>query len=984
MKHLTMKRTLLCSTIATLMGSMSTSFVWAQGDEQVEEVVVTGIRSSLVQSMDVKRNSAGVVDAISAEDIGKMPDTNLAESLQRITGVSIDRNNGEGSRVTVRGFGSNYNVITLNGRQMPAASLEATSASNSRSFLFDNLAAESVAGVDIHKTGRANLSTGGIGALINIKTAKPLEVGETLASVGVKAVNDGSNRTGSDITPEISGIFSTTFAEGTFGVALTGSYQERDSGYNAAETSSGWYTIKGTTGDWGSLPTDGSVENRPQENDVYAVPRNLLYSINDVQRKRTNGQLTLQWAPVESVTATMDYTYYEQDTEQQRQELSAWFNGVPTGGKYTQGSNQIGSVSGPIIYSDGSQSDIGMGVGDWGIVNEGNSVGLNVEWQPTDNLTLVLDYHDSDAEAGAKDWRGSNNVVTAVHYNRASTTVDYSKDFPVMDITYLDGKGLDASKFQSSGSSFRNSFMLSEIEQTKLDAKYEFDNSLLKSIEAGISLTDNSNRSAFSNAQRDTWGGYGVAEDFADNLFARKNLASEFDSISGSSNPALEADYYAVDFAGFTKAIADASLKYNDKSAQFYYCGAQPKLCSNPEYSTDRRALEEQTAAYVQTNLGWDWGTMPANLGLGVRYEETDITAKALVPNYTSLIWAAANEFTPVASGSTFTELPGAYNNWLPNVDFDIELIEDVVARASYSVTIARPSYSDIQGGVTINLPVRFTGGTGNSGNPDLDPFESTNVDVSAEWYYAEGSYISLGYYQKEVENFIGDDSYQSTIFNLAHPAQGDRYAAAVQATGSTDAKIVLDYLRAQSGGEPIVGDASKGDAITQFTILAPSNQKVASIDGVEFAVQHLFGESGFGGMFNITTVNGDISYDNYNLNKGEGVPNQFALFGLSDSANLIGFYDKDGLQVRLAYNWRDEFLNSTFDGNGERNPIYVEAYGQIDVNVSYDINENLSVFAEGINITDETTRARGRHENMVIAAVQTGPRFNLGARYKF
>lgn len=984
MKHLTMKRRLLCSTIATLMGGMSSGFAIAQDDGQVEEVVVTGIRGSLVQAMDVKRNSAGVVDAISAEDIGKMPDTNLAESLQRITGVSIDRNNGEGSRVTVRGFGSDYNVITLNGRQMPAASLEATSASNSRSFLFDNLAAESVAGVDIHKTGRANLSTGGIGALINIKTARPLEIGDTTASVGAKLVNDQSNRVGDDVTPEVSGIFSTTFADGTFGVALTGSYQERDSGYNAAETSSGWYTIKGKQGDWGSLPEDDSFKNRPQENDVYSVPRNLLYSVNDIQRKRTNGQLTLQWAPVEAVTATMDYTYYELDTEQQRQELSAWFNGVPTTGEFTKGTNKAGSVAGPVIYSDGSQSDIGMGVGNWGTLNEGNSVGLNVKWQATDALTLVLDYHNSDAEAGAKDWRGTNNVVTAVHYNRAATSVDYSHDFPVMDITYLDGKGLDASKFQSSGTSFRNSYMLSEIEQTKLDAKYEFDNSLLKSIEAGISLTDNQNRSAFSNAQRDTWGGYGVAEDFADNLFTRKNLANEFENISGSNNPNLEPYYYAVDFHGFSNAIAAASVKYNDKSAQFYYCGAKPKLCSNPEFSTDRRALEEQSAAYIQTNLGWDMGSMPVNLGVGVRYEETEITAKALVPNYTSLVWAAANEFTPVANGSTFTQLPGEYENWLPNVDFDIELVEDLVARASYSVTIARPSYSDIQGGVTINQPVRFNGGTGNSGNPDLDPFESTNFDVSAEWYYAEGSYVSLGYYRKDVENFIGNDSYQSTVFNLAHPAQGDRYDAAVAATGSTDAKTVLDYLLKQSGGAPIVGDASKGDATTQFTILAPFNQKEASIDGVEFAVQHLFGESGFGGMFNITTVNGDISYDNYNTNKGEGVVNQFALLGLSDSANLVGFYDKDGIQVRLAYNWRDEFLNSTFDGNGERNPIYVEAYGQFDLNVSYEINDNLSVFAEGINITDETTRARGRHENMVIAAVQTGPRFNLGARYKF
>ena len=145
-------------------------------EETGDAIVVTGIRASLRESMNIKRDAQGVVDAISSEDIGKFPDTNLAESLQRITGVSIDRQNGEGSSVTVRGFGPEYNLVLLNGRQMPTATLgDGASPPASRSFDFANLASEGIAAVEVYKTGRAAVPSGGIGSTINIKTPRPLD-----------------------------------------------------------------------------------------------------------------------------------------------------------------------------------------------------------------------------------------------------------------------------------------------------------------------------------------------------------------------------------------------------------------------------------------------------------------------------------------------------------------------------------------------------------------------------------------------------------------------------------------------------------------------------------------------------------------------------------------------------------------------------------------------------------------------------------------
>jgi hypothetical protein len=147
-----------------------------------------------------------------------------------------------------------------------------------------------------------------------------------------------------------------------------------------------------------------------------------------------------------------------------------------------------------------------------------------------------------------------------------------------------------------------------------------------------------------------------------------------------------------------------------------------------------------------------------------------------------------------------------------------------------------------------------------------------------------------------------------------------------------------------------------------------------------------MFWETGFGVILNYTTVDGDIGYDNFNTNKGEGVENQFALLGLSDSYNIVGFYDKHGIQVRLAYNWRDEFLTNTLDGNGERNPVYTEDYGQLDVSFSYELPqvEGLTLLAEGINVTNETLRTYGRTEDMVINALEQGARYSLGIRYQF
>lgn len=985
----TFARTRVATSLSLIFGAVVASPLMAQEADteqdtqnpDFEVIEVSGIRDSLTKAMLIKRSSSGVVDAISAEDMGKFPDTNLAESLQRITGVSIDRSNGEGSRVTVRGFGPDYNLVTLNGRQMPAASINATSASSSRSFDFGNIASEGIAAVEVYKTSHAAQPTGGIGSTINLVTAKPLSNPGLKASVGVKAVYDGSTEERSKMTPEISGIYSQTFDDDKFGVQLTGSYQKRNSGSASAETGSGWYTIKGDGGDWGSLPQDGSFVNPPQENDVYQVPRNLAYNFNEIQRTRLNGQLTLQYRPVEDVTATLDYTYSELEVHTKRQQLSAWFNGEPTTGEYTQGTNTEGSIIGPVIYGDASCCDIGMGTSDMTQENTNNSLGLNVEWMVNDNLSLAFDAHHSEAKAGPGNKLGSDNVISGVQFDRISTIVDYSQDFPVMSFTYPDGvSGLDASRMLTSGTAFRNSIMKSEIKQYQFSGNYIFDQGIVTSIDFGVSSLEAKNRSAYSNAQRDTWGGYGSPEDYPDDIFVQKDLPSAFDDVLGSNGDMLEPFYFASSMQDFLSAVSAIAVANGDNLGP---CGTA--LCMDPEFEVDRRTTEKQLAVYLQTNMEFDIADLPANLIAGLRYEDTDVTSTALVPTYSTIVWSGDNEFTALRSGSTYETLDGGYDYLLPSIDFNIEPIDDVVLRASYSQTITRPGYDQIQGGLTIANPARQVGGTGNVGNPNLLPFESTNIDFSAEYYYADGSYVSAGYFNKTVDNFIGSDTYTDTVYGLPNPGQGERYNQAVEALGTTNATDIRAYFVEQgwvnSDGQ-IVGIEGEDPAM-EYSISFPVNADERKVDGFEFAVQHLFGDTGFGAIVNYTLVDGDVKYDNYNTNKGEA-SNQFVLLGLSDTANAVFFYDKDEWEVRIAWNWRDQFLSGTVDGNGERNPTYVEAYSQIDINVSYDVTENLVVFAEGINVTNEYQRSHGRHKNNLIGIYDGEPRYNLGVRYSF
>ncbi len=976
-----------------------------------QTVVVKGIRASLESSLEMKRDAQGWVDGISAEDIGKFPDTNLAESLQRISGVSIDRSIGEGSKVTVRGVGPEFNLVLLNGRQMPASSIADTGASNSRAFDFANLASEAVAGIEVFKTSRAATPTGGMGATVNIKTTRPLDSPGQRGSLGIKGVADTSNSrlpttmAGDQFTPEISGIYSNTFGGGQFGVAISASYQERDLGYNQAAVGGGWIVSRGNAGALAnpSNANPADITNKPKADDLYSLPQNLIYSVNGVQRQRTNGQLTLQYAPTKSLTATLDYTYSELKLQTKRNELSAWFNFGPSSSSWTDG-----PIASPKFYSEtlgpgGSPlrrglADLAMAGADYATKNENKSTGLNLLWKASDRLRLEFDAHSSTAESGADSPYGSNNSLGTASFNRATTSVDFTRDFPVLSIYDSD---INAGLMKGTGSSFRNSYMKSGVDQAQLRGQYKVADDA--KLDFGLSLTRVKNRSAFSNVQQDDWGGaLSDVADFPDRTWRAEQIRPYFSQVNGSGSSALYNQFFTWDFkavrdltstarAARAAAAAAEAVRLAGGTDEAQRLAAQAASAQtlalflpSSNFTTDRRVTEKTQSAYVQLVKDWDLA-MPARTAFGLRYEETDVVASALVPVATGINWTAANEYPIQFAGSPgFTTLTGSYKHLLPSLDFDIDLRSDLKARASYGETIGRPGWGDIQGGQTLNALARVDGGTGQQGNPALKPLKSKNIDLSLEWYYAKGSYAAVGYFRKNINNYIGVTQIDATPFNLRTPVKGAFWNEAVAARCTDEDPVCIrDFIFERYDGRFGVNRATgvipaqPGDPIANFRITAPANQRSASLDGLEFNVQHLFGKSGWGVSANYTFVNSGLKYDNNSI--GE----QFALEGLSDSANLVLFYENDKLQVRLAYNWRDTFLSGRFDGKGP-NPVYTEAYGQVDVNASYKLTERLSVNAEVINLNDGVQRLHGRAKEQVLYVTQTGPRYMLGANYKF
>lgn len=936
-------------------------------DDNLEEIVVTGLRQSLATSETIKRDTAGVVDAITSEDIGKFPDTNLAEAIQRVPGVTIDRMNNEGSRVTVRGFGPEFNLVTLNGRSMPGNVAPGQNAT--RSFDFENLSADGIAGITVYKTGRADVPSGGIGSTINIITARPFGFHGMRGTFQAKATDDTSSKVGSRITPEFSGLFSDTVLDDRLGFLVNGSYSKRNSREESANID-GWLEDQFAVGD----PRVTSSNTNPGGHNW--APRNEGWGFVDHERTRVNGQAVLQFKPVDSIVATADYTYTFYKDNVNRHTFGAWFDYGPNPTSATI--NSHGTVTDLVDTG----SDLSYFSASDRFINQNGSAGFNLKWDPSDNVSVEFDAHHSTADSSGGAF-GNNNFAIVGQWPALAVNKIFSLgkgDIPTTAWTYVppyNTSNLDTSTItplfgQANTNSFRT-----VVDEGRLDATWRnTSDSGLKSIKAGIDIKRTTTRAEAFNSGNFAWGYYNAVANYNGlipaSAFTKVSSCSILKSYSGGGC-GIAVPYF------FTYSLASAIAATQPGGAAGDPTFPPYTFAQNTSPNNDDHIREVTPAPFLQMDFDTDFDGMRFRALAGLRYEKSDVTANSLQKIPVSVTWANPTEFfTNYAASATYSDVHSSYNEFLPSLDMNLQVLPDVLLRASYSKTIARSDLNSMIGTTSVTSTPKPGSRTATAGNPGLLPYESNNFDLAAEWYYAKDSYVSVNWFTKHVTNFLTQTTTQKPLFGITDPNAGAaavKAQAELQAAGKpVSAQTIFAQMEADNPGQ-ITFDGQPGDPLVIWDVTAPTNANYTQIHGFELSAQHVFGESGFGLQANWSLPSGGAPWNSL------AIGSQFALAGLSRSYNVVGFFEKWGFQTRVAYSHRGTFLSALVQTDQSNEPVYTRAYGQLDLSASYDLTKHFSVFFDAINLTGAGQRQYGRYSEQFYSASEGFARYQIGVR---
>ena len=1049
----------LCAGAAPSFAQQTGTTTAAAATDDSTVVVITGIRGSLQRSMNIKKKADGVVDGISAEDVGKYPDTNLADSLQRVPGVSINRVNGEGQQITVRGFGPGYNSVTVDGRLMPATTIGVIGGGqgsdgaqgNTRAFDFSNIASDGISAVQVYKTGRADQNSGGIGASVNVVTLQPLGSPGSKGSFTVKALTNDEPGLGTvlkkkSITPEFSGNYQWTNSSNTFGVAVFASHQEK-SGSTRSDTVNHWtiqpYSIDYYNPDTGKTttafthagsynPAITTITNAPSDGHQWvATPSDSRLTYAEDHLERTDGELVLAWKPMEGLTIKANEFYAETKQQEARSELTNWFSQSPYQALTFDGNSTIDSAVVVVDKVPGGK-DQGYENEMRAVNSKVQSTGLNIDYHPNDNWTFTFDaaHSTSDSTPGNPDGTSSTTVSVGQEYVATDTTTFGNLAAPVQHVT-LDPTRSPTGKQDiasiSSGYSHQNiSSQSDKLDQVKFDVEYRVDDN--SKLTAGVDWYKNINDEQYAQieAQFGDWSGTnpGDLQKYGGADIKTFCLSCQFKTVD-------------LDLANGTAYRFNAVTAWQGLAA--YY--SQPTASFHPVLSTSTSAAakapyahgsnhntvqETVSAAYAQFAMKSDFLGRPVKILAGVRYEKTDVSVTAYQTIPSAISWVQKNNFGIIqSSGVQPYAQDSSYSNLLPSLDLAMDISDNIIGRMSFSKTIARPQYSQMYATTSVNAPGNpsYLGYSysASSGNPSLKPLESDNFDLSAEWYYGSNSYVSLGYYRKAVQNFVGSGVTTTGLFNLTDPASGKagtrsgQAVTALQGLGETidtNKLFVMTALIDQTGsvatatadyqnlhnpndpthdyhgdfglfqaamfaGPPVNGNSS--DPLAVFSLSQPVNNHTANIDGFEFAWQHFFGDTGFGVAASATTVNGDVKLNDAAPPDGSS---QFALEGLSNTYNVTGIYEKYGFEGRIVYNWRDKYLNAAnVSSNGG---LYTAAFGQWDASLNYSVTPNIILSFEALNINHEHVVQYIRVPADVVNYQELDSRYEAGLRYKF
>jgi len=935
------------STVATAQEASSSG----GSDGELKEVIVTGIRQSLQRNLDIKRDAVGVVDVISSEDIGKFPDSNVAASLQRVPGVSIQRSGvrsgdmgsrGEPTGITVRGFGGDFNETLIDGRRI-------STATGGRSVDFSTVGSDFVGALSVLKTPDITLSSSSIGATLNIAYPKPLDrAGMRFVTSASGSRQDESGKT----RPTLGMLFSDTFADDTFGILVDGIYTDHSSTSNRVFVS-GWEG--GRFAPCQLTTTCTAAELGPSASKPLVGWWQQQYGAEQqaVSDKRIDGRVALQWRPSDQLLLTLDDNYSRQTIQTETYGFALWF-----------GLNDLRSVSldenGTVVDFRQNTTPTDLNGGFATQVRKTNQTGLNLKYDVTDNLAFDADVSYAKSEQnpnGEQSDGGDVGYGGTLGCNLGVRVLGDSSDtFPQLT-TF--GPGCSQSDFLNPADIGSHVLVRTRQQNTDTIKQARFTTTWSQDdlkLDLGTSYVEDNftlqNANTFANNFWQAFSGYGAPSGRTSGLVVPTNIYKGTIGTSG----------FIPGFSG-GGSLPGSLLVYNPRDLYAYLQSlGNPQTQTVPGFNTGCCAytgsldlaldpgsvqdIEEKTwSVFVRAGFNTKVNEMPFHFSAGVRDERTNISSGGVgrLPTLLTVSPADPTLLTTTFSASQPITTKSSYNFLLPNLDMKLELTPEWHLRFDASRTLTRPQINFLTPVLNVGSLPRIGALTANGGNPRLKPYLSDNFDFAVEWYYHPNSYASIDAFTKDVTNFIVQGTARQTINNVIDP----------------------------STGQPAI-----------YTVTQRINGPDARVHGFELAWQHVFGDTGFGFNANATIVDTNKPYDRTDISQSG-----FAVTGLADSANLVGFYDRNGFEVRVAANWRDEYLlqfgqnqnNSAFGAE----PTYVNSSLQIDLSTSYQVTSQLNVFFEAINLTNDTISTHGRFDNQMLDVFMTGRRYALGARYR-
>ncbi|WP_448212968.1 TonB-dependent receptor [Colwellia sp. MEBiC06753] len=718
--------------------SLSGGHVMAQqspadgANDEVEVIEVKGFRSSLTKSLLEKRTAVNSKESIAAEDIGKFPDLNIAESIQRVPGVAISREGGEGRQITLRGLGPAFTRTTLNGMEIPASTDGTDSGggvNGGRSFDFNVFASELFNRVDIQKSPTASMEEGGIAGTVDLYSAKPFDNRGFHISASAQG---GYNDITEEVDPRLAFMISNTFADDTIGVLFSAASSER------TVRQEGFGTVRWTTPvkDGGGLFADTSntvVTGTPSvgacEDDGVAVdPINCLWTPRlprpdyfGNEQDRDGYTASIQYAPSDDLVITFDALLSTLDNKRTMYNFFEMFRSTfdeitPTAITVHPNGQQVlaGTYDGVKSRIESRQqissTDFSQYV-------------LSGTYNITDRFMVNAMFGTAESDARSEQYRYNMTNNTAHTFS-----FDFSDNSNAPDVSY--GYDVnDAGMYNLSDGRLRATDVDRENDTAKIDFIYEGDELTVK---AGYAYNDR--KVAYSEEQINGFPDQDSAVGYSE-MMPVDGFGNGFDGPLSS--------FIVADFGAIKSGLLPS--EWTPRSAQTW------------------KVEEETDALYLELSTSHEIAGMTLNSNFGMRYVETTTTSTGLIDE---------DKVT----------IENDYKNFLPAINLALNATDEVVVRLGMSQTITRPSLSSLNPG---NPSFSYINGTVSTGNPFLKPFVSDNVDVALEWYFNEESLLAANVYYKDIDDWIASDSEE----RLVDPA----YYPFIDADPQYDPQIALD-----------------------------------------------------------------------------------------------------------------------------------------------------------------------------------------------